>query len=34
MALTRLRGQMLRRVQIVVGKDRVRDLLIMDFVLN
>jgi flagellar protein FliL len=34
MALTRLRGQMLRRVQIVVGKDRVRDLLIMEFVLN
>lgn len=33
-ALTRLRGQMLRRIQIVVGKDRVRDLLIMDFVLN
>ncbi|WP_109465382.1 flagellar basal body-associated FliL family protein [Albibacillus kandeliae] len=34
MALARLRAQMLRRVQIVVGKDRVRDLLIMDFVLN
>ena len=34
MALTRLRGQMLRRIQIVVGKDRVRDLLIMEFVLN
>lgn len=34
LALTRLRGQMLRRVQIVVGKERVRDLLIMDFVLN
>lgn len=34
LALTRLRGQMLRRVQIVVGKDRVRDLLIMEFVLN
>lgn len=34
MALTRLRGQMLRRVQIVVGKARVRDLLIMEFVLN
>lgn len=34
MALTKLRGQMLRRVQIVVGKDRVRDLLIMEFVLN
>lgn len=34
MALTRLRGQMLRRVQIVVGKDKIRDLLIMEFVLN
>lgn len=34
MALTRLRGQMLRRVQIVVGGDRVRDLLVMEFVLN
>lgn len=34
MALTRLRAQMLRRIQIVAGKERVRDLLIMDFVLN
>ncbi|MHA6264146.1 flagellar basal body-associated FliL family protein [Arenibacterium sp. CAU 1754] len=34
LALTRLRAQMLRRVQIVTGKGRVRDLLIMDFVLN
>lgn len=34
LALTRLRAQMLRRIQIVTGKGRVRDLLIMDFVLN
>jgi flagellar FliL protein len=33
-ALTRLRGQMLRRVQVVVGQDRVNDLLVMEFVLN
>jgi len=33
-ALIRLRAQMLRRVQIVTGGDRVRDLLIMEFVLN
>ena len=33
-ALIRLRGQMLHRVQIVVGRNRVRDLLIMDFILN
>lgn len=32
--LSRLRAQMLRRVQMVVGKDRVNDLLIMEFVLN
>ena len=32
--LARLRAQMLRRVQMVVGKDRVNDLLIMEFVLN
>lgn len=32
--LVRLRAQMLRRVQIVTGKGRVRDLLIMEFVLN
>ncbi len=33
-ALVGLRAQMLRRVQVVVGHDRVRDLLIMEFVLN
>jgi flagellar FliL protein len=33
-ALTRLRAQMLRRVQVVVGEGRVRDLLIMEFVLD
>lgn len=33
-ALTRIRGQMLRRVQIVTGRGRVNDLLIMEFVLN
>lgn len=33
-ALTRLRAQMLRRVQIVTGQGRVNDLLIMEFVLN
>lgn len=33
-ALTRLRAQMLRRVQIVAGPGRVRDLLIMEFVLS
>jgi flagellar FliL protein len=33
-ALTRLRAQMLRRVQIVTGEGRVRDLLIIEFVLN
>lgn len=33
-ALARLRAQMLRRVQIVTGKGRVRDLLIMEFVVN
>lgn len=32
--LNRLRSQMLRRLQIVAGPDRVRDLLIMEFVLN
>ena len=32
--LMRLRGQMLRRVQVVAGRDKVRDLLIMEFVLN
>lgn len=33
-ALSRLKAQMLRRVQIVVGEDRVQDLLISEFVLN
>jgi flagellar FliL protein len=33
-ALTRLRAQMLRRVQIVAGEGRIRDLLIMEFVLS
>lgn len=32
--LTKLRAQMLRRVQIVTGQGRVHDLLIMEFVLN
>lgn len=33
-ALIRLRAQMLRRIQIVTGEGRVRDLLIIEFVLN
>ena len=33
-AMTRLRGQMLRRVQIVTPPGSVRDLLIQDFVMN
>ena len=33
-ALVRLRAHMLRRIQIVTGEGRVRDLLIMEFVLN
>lgn len=33
-ALSRMRAQMLRRVQVVTGEGRVRDLLIMEFVLN
>jgi flagellar protein FliL len=33
-ALVRMRAQMLRRVQIVSGEGRVRDLLITEFVLN
>ena len=33
-ALVRLRSQMLRRIQIVTGEGRVRDLLITEFVLN
>jgi flagellar FliL protein len=33
-ALVRLRSQMLRRVQVVAGKGRIGDLLIMEFVLS
>lgn len=33
-ALVRLRSQMLRRIQVVTGEGRVRDLLITEFVLN
>lgn len=33
-ALIELRAQMLRRIALVVGEDRVRDLLVMEFVLN
>jgi flagellar FliL protein len=33
-ALIRLRAQMLRRIQVITGEGRVRDLLIMEFVLN
>jgi len=33
-SLPRLRAQMLRRVQAVVGRKRVNDLLVMEFVLN
>ena len=33
-ALVKLRAQMLRRIQVVTGRGRVRDLLILDFVLN
>ena len=33
-ALIRLKAQMLRRIQIVTGEGRVRDLLITEFVLN
>jgi len=32
--LTRLRAQMLRRIQVVTGPGRVKDLLIMEFVLS
>lgn len=34
LALHRLRAQVLRRMQLVAGPDRVRDVLIMEFVLN
>jgi flagellar FliL protein len=33
-AMARLRAQMLRRIQVVAGEGRVRDLLITEFVLN
>jgi flagellar FliL protein len=33
-ALVTLRAQMLRRIQLVTGPDRVRDVLITEFVLN
>ncbi|SOC06849.1 flagellar basal body-associated FliL family protein [Rhodobacter maris] len=33
-ALMRLRAQMLRRIQVVVGENRVNDLLIIEFVMN
>ena len=33
-AMVRLRAQMLRRIQIVTGEGRVRDLLVTEFVLN
>ncbi|WP_305969720.1 MULTISPECIES: flagellar basal body-associated protein FliL [unclassified Mameliella] len=33
-ALVRLRGQMLRRIKLVAGEGRVRDLLVLEFVLN
>lgn len=33
-SLVNLRAQMLRRIQLVAGEGRVRDLLIMEFVLN
>jgi len=33
-ALAKLRSQMLRRIQVVTGDGRVKDLLVMEFVLN
>lgn len=33
-ALVRLRGQLLRRVKLVAGEGRVRDLLVLEFVMN
>lgn len=33
-ALPKLRGQMLRRVQLVVGEGRVNDILVMEFIVN
>ena len=32
--LNRARGQLLRRAQLVTGQDRVRDILVIEFVLN
>lgn len=32
--LAQLRGQLLRRVQVVAGEGRVRDLLVIEFILN
>ena len=32
--LTRIRGQLLRRVELVTGADRVRDILVAEFILN
>jgi len=34
LALPRLRAQIQKRIELVVGRDRVRDVLIMEFVLN
>lgn len=34
LALIRIRGHLLRRIEIVVGEGRVRDVLVMEFVLN
>lgn len=33
-SLIRLRSQMLRRIQVVAGVDRIQDLLVMEFVVN
>ena len=32
--ITRTRGQLLRRIRVVAGEDRVRDILVIEFVLN
>ncbi len=34
LALMRIRGHLLRRIEIVVGEGLVRDVLVMEFVLN
>ncbi|MEM7317954.1 MAG: flagellar basal body-associated FliL family protein, partial [Pseudomonadota bacterium] len=34
LALTRIRGHLIRRLDIVAGEDRIRDLLVTEFVLN